>query len=568
VTNTSTDPLPESSSMSEHVERNEAPVRRWPLALFGVSLYVGLTAIQLLLSLRHTAGAFVYAQDDPYIHLAIARTLADYGVWGISPVEFASASSSPLWTVVLASFWAAGLRAVWLPFALNLVLGCVLVMETVRTLSVWRVGGGLPGRFDFALLGAVILATPLSTLAFIGMEHTLQALLVLIFARQIASRLAGDTGDGLAWACLTAALMCATRYESLFLVAVAWTALTRKGQWRAATAIAVASAAPLIVFAAYSVSNGGLILPNSVLMKSGPGRFETVGAGISAVLADWFAVRTLFVRPPELVLTIGVLMGLLLIPGSRITTTAREVWFAVLFLGTTALHACLVKLEWFFRYEAYLIPFGLLAGAGLVRLIEWPMGRATKRRQPLHPALVPLLVLLSVPLLVRALSAAGTTAVAVRNVFDQQIQMGRFFAKHYAGRPIAVNDLGAVAFMSSSPILDVVGLASQPVADLKRRRALNAESLGRLADERQVEAIAIYEDVFVSALPPSWVKVGEWTIPDNVAVSDPTVAFFARDQSGASDLRRALDAYAPELPAGVLWVPDVPRLPVRLNLRR
>ena len=246
-------------------------------------------------------------------------------------------------------------------------------------------------------------------------------------------------------------------------------------------------------------------------MKSGPGRFSTFGAGVSAVASDWIAIRNLFQRPPQLVLTLGVLVGLLHVPVARLSAASRAAWMGVIFIGTSVLHACLVKIEWFFRYEAYLIVLGLLAAAVLAPCVDWPLGTPRKRSTPLHPATVPLLVLLGLPLGVRALTALATTVPATGNVYEQQVQLGRFFAQFYAGRPIAVNDLGAVAWLSSSPILDIVGLASQPVADLKRRRALDAAALGRLADERGVEAIALYEEVFAPILPASWIKVGEWT---------------------------------------------------------
>ena len=95
--------------------------RGWRSALPAISLYLGLVGILLWLSLARTGGTFVYAQDDPYIHLALARTLADHGVWGIRPTEFTSASSSPLWTVLLAVLWKLGAQAVWVPFALNIL---------------------------------------------------------------------------------------------------------------------------------------------------------------------------------------------------------------------------------------------------------------------------------------------------------------------------------------------------------------------------------------------------------------------------------------------------------------
>ena len=205
------------------------------------------------------------------------------------------------------------------------------------------------------------------------MEHTLQVLLVLIFAWQAAERLAGERSDWLRPS-VVAALMVATRYESLFLVAVAGAILLWQGRIRPVVCLGVAAAVPVAAFALYSVAHGGLVLPNSVLMKSGPGRFSTVGAGVSAVATDWLAIGNLFLRPSLLVLTLGVLIGLLLTPSARLTSASRSAWLAVLFLGTSLLHACLVKVEWFFRYEAYLMALGLLAIAGLAGQVEWPAG--------------------------------------------------------------------------------------------------------------------------------------------------------------------------------------------------
>jgi hypothetical protein len=330
-------------------------------------------------------------------------------------------------------------------------------------------------------------------------------------------------------------------------------------RWRAAAVLGTAALVPVAAFALYSVEQGGLVLPNSLLMKSGPGRFASVSSGVSAILLDWLAIGMLFERPAHLVLTLAVLVALLLVPADRLSQPSQAVWRGLLFLGTSVLHACLVKIDWFYRYDAYLIVLGVFSLAGLAPEIVWPMGRARRRGVTWHPALLPLLIALAIPVALRGLGAAATTATAMQNVFEQQVQLGRFFARYYPDDAVAINDLGAVAWLSSSRILDVVGLASQPVADLKRRRALNAAALERLASERGVKAVALYEDIFAGVLPRQWQKVGEWRIQRNVAVAGDTVTFFAIDPGSARRLEQALNAYAAALPAGVRWTPAVER---------
>jgi hypothetical protein len=302
------------------------------------------------------------------------------------------------------------------------------------------------------------------------------------------------------------------------------------------------------------------VLPNSVLMKSGPGRFGSVGQGIAAVLNDWVAILNLYGRPPQSMLTLAVLGAFLFAGATRAADFSRAQWLALAFLVTSVLHACLVKLEWFFRYEAYLIALGCASLLALAPRLSLPRVERRKRLH-LHPALLGLLILLGLPLATRSLSALASVPGAVRNVHEQQIQMARFFGAHYSGQTVALNDIGAPAWQARFRILDIVGLASQEVADLKRRQALTAGELERLVREHDAAAIALYEDVFAPILPESWVKAGEWTIPVNVAVSGRTIAFFAPSEAGAERLRESLRTFARELPDGVAWTETSVRLP-------
>ncbi len=533
--------------MASNSASQPADVRtRWP-ALAAIGVYLFLTAVLAWLGMRQTAGTFVYAQDDPYIHLTLARTLAESGVWGIRPGAFAGASSSPLWTVLLAGLQRAGGPWVLWPLVLNLLSGIGLLLVVSKIVE----REGLH-RLQLPLLLAMVLVTPLPTLALIGLEHTLFIVLAVAFCWRIAIHASyGGAESSLATGILAAALV-ATRYEGLFLIAASAGLLLLRGRRAMAVLVAMAASLPVVAYAAYSVAHGGTILPSSVLMKSGPARFATLGSGVAAVLNDWLSVVQLFNRPAESVLTLAVLLALALTWEIDSDASRRSRAMALLFVAASLLHACLVKMDWFFRYEAYLIAMGLLAFG----LVAKPLTIALRSggRKRLNAAATALVILLAAPLAVRALSALAVTSGAMRNVYEQQYQIALFFREAYPRDAIALNDIGAVSWMGSSPIVDVMGLATSEIAELKRRGQFNRDTLAAVISNRNVKAIAMYEGVFASVIPRSWQLVGEWQIVQNVGgASEDTVGFFAPTAADAARLRAALEAFRPRLPQPVLY---------------
>jgi hypothetical protein len=166
-------------------------------------------------------------------------------------------------------------------------------------------------------------------------------------------------------------------------------------------------------------------------------------------------------------------------------------------------------------------------------------------------------VLLCLPLFTRGAFALMHTPVACLEVYRQQVQMGRFFREYYPGEAIAVNDIGAVSWIAPVEVVDLIGLASNGIAQARRAGRVDAAYIGDVAARRQVAAVAIYESHFraVNELPPHWIKVGEWTMPTAVAVSGDTVAFFATSRAHESRLRQALARFDARLPADVRRVP-------------
>ncbi len=521
-------------------------VERRP-ALVAAGLYLALVALLLATSLAKTGGTFVYAQDDPYIHLAMARTLAESGVWGIRPDAFASASSSPLWTMLLAGFAAAGLRVVWWPFVLNLLAGVGVIWVCDRVLQT-----SLAPRSRLAALVAIVVLAPLPTLAFIGMEHSLQLALTVGFVWTIARLKTADDARHDYTAAGLAALLVATRYEGLFVVAAAIVVLLWSGRSKAGAIVLLAASAPVVAFGMFSVAHGGSILPNSVLMKSNPARFATLGSTMASMVADVAAVVTLYRRPAELVLALAVGLALIARRGQATSDGRRAAAWAAVFVGAELMHSAFVKLEFFYRYEAYLMVLGVLSLALLWSRDEGVREGAESLKAHAGGRFV--LALLVLPLALRGMSAFGETPLATRNVFEQQYQMGLFFRDAYQETPVALNDIGAVSWLSTAQIVDIYGLSTQEVADLKRHGRWNAVALDALVARRRVHAIAMYERVLATLIPRDWILVGEWRISGNVAVSEDTVGFYAPTPDDATRLGRALDTYAGRLPAAVTYI--------------
>jgi hypothetical protein len=68
------------------------------LPVFFIALVI---TVQLGVALWQNGGQFIYALDDPYIHLDLADQLARTGVYGVNEGQVAAPSSSILWPFLL-----------------------------------------------------------------------------------------------------------------------------------------------------------------------------------------------------------------------------------------------------------------------------------------------------------------------------------------------------------------------------------------------------------------------------------------------------------------------------------
>ncbi|HEY2940860.1 MAG TPA: hypothetical protein VGN09_00365 [Vicinamibacteria bacterium] len=511
-----------------------APPGTWrhrpPLAVALAVLFVAV-GVLVAWSWRHSAGHLVYALDDAYIHMAMARNLAEHGVFGVTRYAFTSSSSSPLWTLLLAGLFARLGPRDGLPLALNVLFAASLLAVADRVLE----NHGVRPHSRVLALVAIVVLTPVPPLVLVGQEHLLHATLTLAFAGLLT--LAPPRAALL----LVAAALTATRYEGLFLVFIACLVLAARRRLAFALALGAVALLPPALYGLVSLAHGWYALPNPVILKGALG--EGLGGWRPLALVPFLGGWGELVRNPHLLALVAVAAVTLLARWR--SPSSREGTLLIVFIGTAILHLQYARTGWFYRYEAYLVAFGIVAAAVALD------GLGDRVRPRWLPAgLASAAALLCA---VRGVRAHVETPGAVGNIYEQQIQMGRFLARYYPGESVAANDIGAIDWLVDLRVLDLWGLASREVAEAKLGGRYTTAGIAELARSRGVRVAVIYERWLDAAggVPPEWVRAGRWRVASNVVLGDRTVAFYAVDRAEAAALTDHLRAFAPELPPGV-----------------
>ncbi|HEX9187387.1 MAG TPA: hypothetical protein VGB87_09965 [Vicinamibacteria bacterium] len=478
-----------------------------PLAVFLVSLAGALRS-----GLRWTDGRLVYALDDAYIHMAVARNLASHGIWGCTPYHFSSSSSSLLWTFGLGvAYRAFGSHDV-IPLLLNVAFAVGTLV--VANVSLARLGAS-PLLRASALLGIVVVF-PLAGMALIGMEHVLHLLLTIGFAAVAVEALQDPSEDPRRRRRFTVALgvlgalLAASRYEGLFLVGLACLGFLVRGQRLRAVSTGVAALLPSAAFGAISVANGWYFLPNPLMVKAVDERSST----LTALLKPFGSEDLAFLRNNRAMPILLALSALGALArwraGGRVARP--PVLFPRLLAGMILLHGHFVfsPLYWAYRYDAYLVAFGLFVAA--VVSAEMPAPRTFPRG-----ALPALLVAALAPVVadVREGLVPDAETEGMRRTYLMHYQTAQFIRRYHPRDAVIVNDLGAVTYFTEARILDLVGLGDIEPLRIMRRGAYTSDDVAAwTAPFRPKVAILQLDWSVVSPLvPPRWVRVAVVEVP-------------------------------------------------------
>ncbi len=531
--------------------------QRVPVLLVS-SLFVLSLACMAAAIVHSTHGLFVYPLDDSYIHLALARTLAASGTWGLYPGEFASASSSPGWTVLLAAIATVTGTHLITPLLLNLLFGIALCFALDYGLRLVRPRSSPLFRALGLLL--IVFAAPITNLAFIGMEHvaqTLSMLLLLLFAAQVLVVPWGQPiTPRLSFVLCAAAFFAgALRYEAVFGILPIIVLLLVRRRLLLAMLVSTAAALVPVAFGLFSYRHSGMWLPFSVMMKASVNR-PSGGSWLSHL---WEQTAGGTFRP-------ALLLPLVLLAFRW--RPQRGLWslsqlLLVLSSIVTALHLAFAPTRWLMRYDAYFIAlflFSSLAAMPFLGESRALRGRffALPRDRQILLSLAAILTLAVTPFLGYRIAVGVVRGpMASFDRYNEHIQMAWFVARFFDHDAVVANDVGAVAFYSQSHLLDAAGLASElPSKLLHEGRPMTAADLAAWAAAQRAPVAILQTDwgYIQRLLPPGWIAVGQWKLARNIVFADRTVGFYATEPSALPRICRSLHSFT--LPAGVAFVPS------------
>lgn len=526
--------------------------KHWPL-IIALGVLVTITVL-LISSIRENQGHLVYALDDPYIHMSIAKSFAQHGVWGINKYWFTSSSSSLLWTLLLSLiYFLFGVNEVS-PFILNLIFGTLVVFGVYLLLRKYS----LQPLFILIVLLTIIFFTPLPSLIFSGQEHTMHAVLTIPFVYLSAKILLDEKSAFKEYILLLilAPLVTTARYEGLFLVLVVCTLFAARTRWVYSFLLGGLAIIPIAIYGVISITKGWYFLPNSVLLKGHTPSFSIIG--MSKFFHD-FSAQIAGNQHIFILLSVALLLFILQFTKQKTFWKDSGIMLAI-FIATTLLHMLFARTGWFFRYEAYLVALGIFVIAiGMREYLPEKLSIVfDKSLIPKYVTIALLILIVISPLAKRGVLSLTRMLRATTNIYEQQYQMGLFLNQFYQGESVAANDIGAINYLADIKCFDLWGLGSLEIAKAKMDKRYTTRQIYDLAKQKEIKIAIVYDHWFegYGGIPPEWIKVGEWKISNNVVCGGDIVSFYAVNSSEVDNLIENLRAFSSHLPKDVVQSGD------------
>jgi hypothetical protein len=400
---------------------------------------------------RSVAGTSGFPLDDSWIHLHFARNLAEGGGFAYNPGRPVAGSTAPLWTLLLGGGALVAGASVAVAKALGVAGALGAAVLTRRAALAW----GAPPSVAVVAGVALLWTGPVAWGALSGMEVTLAALLV-------AGALAAHAADRGPLTAGLAALAVAARPEAALLLP--WLALARPLTPARAAAFVLAPLAVAAPMIAFSWATVGTPYPAPAAAKVEGGLVGWLG-GVREPLATTLAVRPWRCASEwaAWLWRTHALLPLALAPASVLAWRRGGRALGVVALALLAHPLGMALLAPYRgpgfqegRYSIHLLPLALV-------VVAVGLGAALRGR-----ARAGLLAWLALALWTLG-PAAERYAWGVQNIEAMQVRIGRWVDAHVPGSArLAVNDIGAIAFVSRREVVDLMGLVTPEILPYRR----------------------------------------------------------------------------------------------------
>lgn len=486
-------------------------------------------------------GHFVYVLDDPYIHMTIARNFISNGFWATNGYTFTSATSSPLWTLLLSGTNILFNSNVWMPFILNIIFGFVAIYVTDFYLKKFNIT-----KYRLLILLIFVFVSAFPAIIFTGMEHTAQILasLLLLF---LSSRLIGEFNNNIKEIIVLlflSSIVTGLRYEGMFLVSIVAVLFIVRKKYLTGLLLILFGLMPIIIYGLISVSNGWMFLPNTLLIKSKLPDFSII-----EIMKIFFRAFKNILEPPLLFMFLSALYLIRYNNKQKMNIWTQKQLLLLVFVLTTILHMMFAQTGWFYRYEAYLVAMGVISVA--INIYDYiPVVKNYKSK---WKTIAFSLVILS--FIYRSFSACLVPQSSY-NIYEQHFQMGKFVNQYCSGINIAANDIGMINFYSNNKIVDLWGLANIDVGKYKISKSYNTKKINEVTIKNSVKLVMVYQHWFdqFGGLPGNWIKIGDWTLTDlNIVCGAITVDFYVLNPEDAVIYKNKLSEFSANLPGTVIY---------------
>jgi len=508
------------------------------LILLTVFVILGLLVFFSIQSVTAFAGRFIYPLDDSYIHLSMAKSFAESGVWGITKHEFSSTTSSPFFTFLLSVLISLFGDWEYIPLVANMVAGAALLLVLHQYLKRYSLV-----TYAVVLLGVIFLM-PLHLMIISGMEHvfhTLTMVLMLLFFRRYLEK---ETTGNFSGVVLFSILSTGFRYESLFFVIfICLYLFFIKKDFAKSILLGLFSLLPVVIYGWISLQKGSFFLPNSLILKGNT--FSGLGEFLVRIGGNAY-------RGVSVVILVVMLLGQIFIVSKKEKSLKDKILqnaVALVVLGGFSIHVLFANFGWLVRYEAYLVVLILLAIAPFLEIVF-------KHRKEMKLVFAGVVLLFLTSFYIRFVKMWKNQTVASKNVYEQQIQLADFLHTYYRNSKVVANDIGAISYFNTIYLLDTFGLGSIKVAELRKND--HAKFIKNQPLEDYIKKTAVEEHFELAIVYANWAKmpedfteVGTLSIQNNYICGGPTVTFYAIKKQDADKIRVQLTEFSKQVPKDV-----------------